>query len=87
MFYSLFRRKLFFIFYADTDPGEWIPPVTARPIEGGAIEVKIGHSPSRFNLTQFKVMLVKRSFDENNAFKTTFYREPVSLLVRMLKSR
>ncbi|KAK3792622.1 hypothetical protein RRG08_035955 [Elysia crispata] len=59
-----------------TDPGEWIPPVTARPIEGGAIEVKIGHSPSRFNLTQFKVMLVKRSFDENNTFKTTFYKEP-----------
>ncbi|KAK3792616.1 hypothetical protein RRG08_035950 [Elysia crispata] len=60
----------------NTDPGLWTPPVTARPIEGGAIEVKIGHSPSDFNLTQFKVTLVKRSFDQYKAFETTFYTEP-----------
>ncbi|KAK3700629.1 hypothetical protein RRG08_032429 [Elysia crispata] len=60
-----------------TDPGQWIPPVRARPIEEGAIAVKIGHSPPELNLTQFKVMLVKRSSDEYSAFRTTFYTEPI----------
>ena len=75
----------FFILYAVSDPGLWTPPVTARPLKGGAIEVKIGHSPSDFNLTQFQVTLVKRSFDQYKAFETTFYTEPVSLLIRMLR--
>ncbi|KAK3700623.1 hypothetical protein RRG08_032424 [Elysia crispata] len=59
-----------------SDPGLWIPPVRARVLEGGTIEVKITHSPSRFNLTQFKVMLVKRSLDVNNAFRTVLYAAP-----------
>ena len=86
MLYSLFGHK-FVLFYANLDPGQWIPPVRARPIEEGAIAVKIGHSPPELNLTQFKVMLVKRSSDEYSAFRTTFYTEPVSLLVKILKSR
>ena len=56
-------------------------------LKEGAIDVKIGHSPSRFNLTQFKVSLMKRTPFEYSTFKTLFYTEPVSLIVGMLKSR
>ncbi|KAK3797892.1 hypothetical protein RRG08_052491, partial [Elysia crispata] len=57
-------------------PGKWIPPLNTRVLKEGAIEVKIGHSPSRFNLTQFAVILKKRAFSENNAFQTISYTEP-----------
>ncbi|KAK3736240.1 hypothetical protein RRG08_066800 [Elysia crispata] len=58
------------------DPGKWIPPLNTRVLKEGAIEVKIGHSPSRFNFTQFKVMLIKGTSFEKSAFKTIFYTEP-----------
>ena len=71
-------------FYEPLDPGKWIPPLNTRVLKEGAIEVKIGHSPSRFNFTQFKVMLIKGTSFEKSAFKTIFYTEPVSLTVGML---
>ncbi|KAK3700618.1 hypothetical protein RRG08_032419 [Elysia crispata] len=60
-----------------TDPGRWIPPWSTRVIkEKGAIEVKIGHSPPRFNLTQFKLYLFKRDFYEKMDVTAISYREP-----------
>ncbi|KAK3700622.1 hypothetical protein RRG08_032423 [Elysia crispata] len=57
-------------------PGKWIPPWSTQVLKEGAIQVKIGHSPPHYNLTQFKVMLVKRSYDVHNAFKEIIYKAP-----------
>ena len=79
---SLLQSLVFF--YEPLVPGKWIPTWNTRMLKEGAIEVKIGHSPSRFNLTQFKVMLMKGTSFEKSAFKTIFYTEPVSLIVGIL---
>ncbi|RUS81270.1 hypothetical protein EGW08_010974 [Elysia chlorotica] len=57
------------------NPGDWVPSLSASVLNEGAIQVKIGHSPYKFNLTEFEVMLVKRSFDDLNAFKTNIYSQ------------
>ncbi|KAK3750040.1 hypothetical protein RRG08_027363 [Elysia crispata] len=60
----------------DSDPANWVPSVSPRIRMESTIEVKISHSPSSFNLTQFTVILLKRNFDDRNQFKTVYYTEP-----------
>ena len=77
----------FFTFCADTEPGKWKPPLNESVLKEGAIELWIHHAPSHFNLTEFDVILLKRSHSRFKAFKRTTYIAPVSLIVRILKSR
>ena len=84
---SLCLKCSFVTFYETLDPGEWTPPWSTRVLKEGAIEVTIGHSPPRFNLTQFNVYLLRRSLYENSAFKTISYTQPVSFSFTMLKRR
>ena len=85
---SLCLKISFVTFYETLDPGRWIPPWSTRVIkEKGAIEVKIGHSPPRFNLTQFKLYLFKRDFYENMDVTAISYTEPVSFIFTILKRR
>ena len=78
---SLCLKICFSTFFADSDPANWVPSVSPRIRMESTIEVKISHSPSSFNLTQFTVILLKRNFDDRNQFKTVYYTEPVSLIV------
>ncbi|KAK3770397.1 hypothetical protein RRG08_005100 [Elysia crispata] len=61
-----------------TEPGKWRPLLSLNKsvLKEGAIELWIHHAPSHFNLTEFDVILLKRSHSRYKAFKKTTYIAP-----------
>ena len=64
--------------FTDRDPGDWTPSLSANVESPGTIRVTVGHSPSQFNLTQFHVMLFKRSHHTDLMYMHQNYTAPVS---------
>lgn len=58
------------------NPGRWTPSLCVDVLTNGTLQVKIGRSPERFNLTQFEVQLVKYRHDRFNAFRTVNFTMP-----------
>ncbi|GFN88797.1 hypothetical protein PoB_001530300 [Plakobranchus ocellatus] len=54
------------VFEHHTSPGSWVPSLSARVVALGTVEVTVGHSPDRFNLSSFEVLLLQRSYSETN---------------------
>nr|KAI8731118.1 hypothetical protein BgiMline_030743 [Biomphalaria glabrata] len=55
------------------DPALWSPSVILKTSPKGSIEVKFTLSPPEFELTQFRIQLVKYSYDLNNYYKAQDY--------------
>ncbi|KAK0044747.1 hypothetical protein Bpfe_025807 [Biomphalaria pfeifferi] len=67
-------RMTSFVGYKNTtDPARWTPSVSTKTWANGTIEVRFTLSPPEFNLTQFRVLLVKQSYDLNNFFQERNY--------------
>lgn len=60
------------------NPGKWVPSVSISNLKNSSVEIKIGSSPAKFNLTLFEVQLVKYSHDQSNAFKKVNFTLPTN---------
>ncbi|XP_059138940.1 uncharacterized protein LOC131927217 isoform X2 [Physella acuta] len=49
-------------------PGEWSPSVSVKWWTNGTVDVRFTLSPTAYNLTLYDVLLLKRSYDEDNSY-------------------